>query len=213
MIGLSQRERALLASGIVRFAGVDEAGRGPLAGPVVAAAVMFDRSVRIKGVRDSKQLRSHERAELAELIRARAESWAVGVAEPQEIDHVNILQASILAMHRAIETLQPCPELLLVDGNHFHHPSLPFETIVHGDATCFSIAAASILAKVHRDCIMAQLAVVYPQYDFASNKGYPTPGHIEAIRVHGISPIHRRSFTVKKLSPQLAIFDEDELES
>ncbi len=213
MTGLSRRERALVASGVARFAGVDEAGRGPLAGPVVAAAVMFAPSIRIEGVHDSKQLTANERAELAERIRASAESWAIGVAEPEEIDRVNILQASIIAMHRAIEALQPRPELLLVDGNQFHHPALPFETIVRGDATCFSIAAASILAKEHRDCIMTQLAVVYPQYDFASNKGYPTPGHIEAIRLHGTSPVHRRSFTVRQLSPQLAIFDRHEFES
>lgn len=208
MTGLSTMECDLLAQGHSTIAGVDEAGRGPLAGPVVAAAVIFSPDIRLEGVGDSKTLSVARREETAAHIREQSVTWGLGSAAPEEIDEVNILQASILAMHRAIAALESVPDYLLVDGNRFHHPDLPFTTVVKGDARCFSIGAASILAKVERDRIMRAMHEQYPEYGFAAHKGYPTKAHIEALRVHGPCAIHRRSFTVRSLVEQQGIFDD-----
>ena len=193
-------ESALFERGIVLLAGVDEVGRGPLAGPVVAAAVVFPTGCRIDGIGDSKTLTEAERKARNVEIRHSALAVGIGSASPEEIDEINILQASILAMHRAVLELHPAPDFLLVDGNRFRHESLPFQTVVKGDSRCFSIGAASIVAKVHRDALMVEYDALYPEYGFAKHKGYPTQQHVEAIRVHGLSPMHRRSFSVRKLS-------------
>lgn len=208
MNGYSRMEFDLFARGRQRIAGVDEAGRGPLAGPVVAAAVILAPDCRIEGVSDSKKLTAAAREEAAARIRACAFAWATGSCTPGEIDTHNILQASILAMHRAVEALPAPPDFLLVDGNRFHHPALPFETVVRGDALCFSIAAASILAKVERDRVMCALDARYPDYGFARHKGYPTRAHVDALRRLGPTPEHRRSFSVKALMSQGEIFDD-----
>nr|VFJ51060.1 MAG: RNase HII [Candidatus Kentron sp. DK] len=176
------------------IAGVDEAGRGPLAGPVVAAAVILDPSNPIPGVGDSKKLSAGRREKLAVLIRERSIAWALGRADAGEIDAVNILQASLLAMRRAVLALPVAPVRVLVDGNRA--PDLPFEvrTIVGGDGTEPAIGAASILAKVARDAEMVVLDQLYPQYGFARHKGYPTRAHVAALQEHGPCPIHRLSF-------------------
>lgn len=204
-----QIECELIASGVSRFAGVDEAGRGPLAGPVVAAAVMFPPDCCIDGVADSKTLSAGQREEAARRIREAAWSWGIGLATPEEIDAINILQATLLAMRRAVAAMDPAPAFLLVDGNRFAHDTLPFRTVVKGDALCLGIAAASILAKVERDAIMQDLDILYPQYGFARHKGYPTEAHVTALREHGPSPVHRRSFTVKSLSTQPGVFPDE----
>lgn len=208
----SAHETELFVSGIRLIAGVDEAGRGPLAGPVVAAAVIFPPWCIIEGIDDSKALNESRRAELDRRIRADALSVGVGIATPGEIDEINILQASILAMHRAVESLAPQPDFLLVDGNRFHHPRLRFRTVVKGDARCFSIAAASIVAKVHRDALMQSLDREYPEYGFSRHKGYPTRAHVAALLEHGYSPEHRRSFSVKALAAEQPAFTFHETE-
>ena len=208
MNGYSRLEFDLFAQGRSAIAGVDEAGRGPLAGPVVAAAVIFDPSTKLDGIDDSKKILVDQREELAAAIMERARAWAVGSASPQEIDEINILQASILAMHRALEALPVMPDFLLIDGNRFHHPKLCFQTVIGGDAQCFSIGAASILAKVERDRIMCEHDADFPDYGFARHKGYATPGHIEALRQHGPCELHRRSFTVKALMEQMGVFND-----
>jgi len=182
------------------IAGVDEAGRGPLAGDVVAAAVILDPQRPIDGLRDSKKLSARRREELAQVIRERALAWSIASASVPEIDALNILQASLLAMHRAVRALQPQPGYVLVDGNRlprWHYASQP---VVHGDDRVPAIAAASILAKVHRDGELVALDTRYPGYGFASHKGYPTAAHLQALRTLGVTPIHRRSFApVKKI--------------
>lgn len=175
-------------------AGVDEAGRGPLAGPVVAAAVILDPRRPIPGLADSKTLSPARRQELAERIRANALAWALGRAEVEEIDRINILRASLLAMQRAVAALALAPSLVLVDGNRAPALSCPVRTIVRGDVTQPAISAASILAKVARDAEMCALDRCYPGYGFARHKGYPTPEHLEALRRLGACPIHRRSY-------------------
>lgn len=178
-------------------AGCDEAGRGCLAGSVYAGAVIFPPDYRNEELNDSKQLSERRRNELREVIKRDAVAWAVGVVEPDEIDRINILNASILAMHRALDALSVRPEAVIVDGNRFKpYRNLPYTTIVKGDGKYLSIAAASILAKTYRDDYMAELARQYPQYDWQSNKGYPTKKHREAIREFGISPFHRRSYNL-----------------
>ena len=209
IVGFGPIEQELFASGVTRFAGVDEAGRGPLAGPVVAAAVMLPPGCRIDGVSDSKALTARQREEAALRIREAAVSFGIAEATPGEIDAINILQASLLAMRRAVAAMDPPPACLLVDVNRFAHDTLPFRTVVKGDALCLSIAAASILAKVERDRIMWELDVLYPRYGFARHKGYPTAAHVAALRAHGPSPVHRRSFTVKSLSTQLGVFPDE----
>lgn len=181
------------------IAGVDEVGRGPLAGPVVAAAVILDPARPIAGLADSKVLSEQKREELVILIRERAIAWAVGRAEIEEIDQINILQASLLAMRRAVLALSPQPEFALIDGNRCPALPCPAEAIIKGDATVAAISAASILAKVSRDQEMVELDQQYPGYGFASHKGYPTKAHLAALSALGITPIHRRSFgPVKK---------------
>lgn len=181
------------------LAGVDEAGRGPLAGPVTAAAVILHPTRRLRGIRDSKQLTPQRREELAVEIRAKALAWAVGWAEVEEIDRINILQATFLAMRRALAALPMAPTHIKVDGNRC--PSLAglgfsctVEAIIQGDASERSIGAASILAKVDRDAAMRRLDAEFPQYGFAIHKGYPTERHLAALSAHGASPVHRQSF-------------------
>lgn len=176
-------------------AGVDEVGMGPLAGPVVAAAVILGRYCRIRGLADSKVLSAEEREELAEKIKARAVCWAIGRAEVAEIEQLNILRAGLLAMERAVAQLQPAPDLALVDGNRPPQLLCRVKTIIKGDASVPAISAASIIAKVARDAEMRAMDAHYPGYDFASHKGYPTPAHIEALNRLGPSPIHRRTYT------------------
>lgn len=176
-------------------AGCDEAGRGCLAGPVFAAAVILPPRFRHPLLNDSKQLSKAQREEVRAVIEARALAWAVGMMDVQEIDRLNILNASFGAMHRAIAELAVIPEHLLIDGNHFTpYPGIPHTCIVKGDATFASIAAASILAKTHRDTYMHMLDKEFPQYFWAENKGYATATHREALQQAGISPHHRRSF-------------------
>jgi len=174
--------------------GVDEAGRGPLAGPVYAAAVILDPARRIRGLDDSKQLAPAVRLELAARIRSRALAWAVASASVEEIDALNILQAALLAMRRAVTALAVVPELALVDG--LHCPQLPIEVraIVDGDAKVKAISAASILAKTERDAEMVRLAERYPQYGFERHKGYPTPEHLELLQRFGPCEVYRRNF-------------------
>lgn len=178
-------------------AGCDEAGRGCLAGSVYAAAVIFPEDYQNEALNDSKQLTDKRRKQLREIIQRDAIAWAVGVVTPDEIDKINILNASILAMHRALDQLTVRPEAVIVDGNRFKkYGDLPHTTIVKGDGKYLSIAAASILAKTYRDDYMDNLALEYPQYDWKSNKGYPTKKHREAIRQYGITPIHRKTFNM-----------------
>ncbi len=182
------------ACGELLVAGVDEAGRGPLAGPVVAAAVILDPGRPVAGLADSKALTPARRAELAEEIRSWALAWAVAAASVEEIDRLNILQASLLAMSRAVAGLDPAPVQALIDGNQLPRLQCAARAIVRGDATEPAISAASILAKVARDAEMCALDAVYPGYDFARHKGYPTVQHLAALEQHGVSPVHRRSF-------------------
>ena len=187
-------------------AGCDEAGRGCLAGSVFAAAVILPEDYQNELLNDSKQLTEKKRYQLREMIECDAVAWAVGIVTPEEIDKINILNASILAMHRALDQLKVRPEAIIVDGNRFKpyfttqgdSPSvqLPHTTIVKGDGKYLSIAAASILAKTYRDDYMNRLAEEYPQYDWLSNKGYPTKKHREAIRQYGITPYHRKTFNM-----------------
>ena len=182
-----------------RIAGVDEVGRGPLAGPVVAAAVILDPARPIDGLVDSKAITEKKRERLAAEIRDKALAWALGRAEVAEIDAINILQASLLAMQRAVARLQPPPHRALIDGNHCPELACPAEAIIKGDATVEVISAASILAKVARDREMIEMDRQYPGYGLARHKGYPTKMHIEALQTLGVSEIHRRSFgPVKK---------------
>lgn len=177
--------------------GCDEAGRGCLAGSVYAAAVILPSGLRDDGLNDSKQLSEKKRYELRRVIEREAVCWAIGVVTPEEIDQMNILKASFLAMHRAIAQLRVTPEHLLIDGNRFMaYPGVPHTTIVKGDGTFLSIAAASVLAKTYRDDYMNQLAGEYPAYQWQKNKGYPTQMHREAIRHYGVTPYHRKSFTL-----------------
>ncbi len=186
------------------LAGVDEVGRGPLAGKVVAAAVILDPQYPIEGLRDSKKLSPSRRDELAKIIRERALAWSIASASVAEIDEINILQASLLAMHRAVGALNPEPEYVLVDGNRLPQWDYASEPVIGGDDRVPAIAAASILAKVHRDNELVALDSVYPGYGFAAHKGYPTARHLKALQTLGVTPIHRRSFTpVKKILASL----------
>ena len=174
--------------------GVDEAGRGPLAGPVFAACVILGDDDPIEGLADSKVLSHERREELAVQIRSRAAAWAVASASVEEIDRLNILRASLLAMRRAVEQLTLEPHEVLVDGLHCPEVRFPARAIVDGDALVAEISAASILAKVARDALMVEMHALYPDYGFARHKGYPTRQHLEALRRFGVCPIHRRSF-------------------
>lgn len=178
-------------------AGCDEAGRGCLAGSVYAAAVILPPDYSNEELNDSKQLTARRRYRLREIIERDALAWAVGIVTPEEIDKINILNASFLAMHRALDALKVRPEAVIVDGNRFNkYHNLPYTTIVKGDGKYMSIAAASILAKTYRDDYMDGLAAEYPQYDWKSNKGYPTRKHREAIKLHGVTPYHRMSYNL-----------------
>ena len=178
-------------------AGCDEAGRGCLAGPVYAAAVILPPDFRNDLLNDSKQLTEKQRYALRPVIEREALAWAVGVVTNTEIDEINILKASILAMHRAVDALKVRHEYLLIDGNRFTpYPGIPHITIVKGDATMMSIAAASVLAKTYRDDFMNQIAKEYPMYDWLSNKGYPTKKHRAAIKEYGTTPYHRMTFNL-----------------
>ncbi|UCV06590.1 ribonuclease HII [Dechloromonas denitrificans] len=190
----------IIPAGLV--CGIDEAGRGPLAGPVVAAAVILDPARPIPGLNDSKKLSEKKRDALAVLIRERAIAWAVGEASVEEIDRLNILQATFLAMQRAVAALAVLPTSALVDGNRCPQLPMPVEAVVKGDGKIASIAAASILAKTVRDAGMLVLHQQYPVYGFDRHMGYPTAAHCQALAAHGASPVHRRSFgpVAKQLS-------------
>lgn len=180
--------------GLTRIAGVDEVGRGPLAGPVVAAAVILDPARPVDGLRDSKQLSAARREALAAEVRVRAIAWAIGYCTPAEIDEINILQASMLAMRRAVEALAVPPQFVQVDGNRCPELRVPVAAIIGGDDSIPAISAASIIAKVHRDAEMQRHDEIFPQYGFARHKGYSTPEHLAALRLHGPCFLHRRSF-------------------
>jgi len=181
-------------SDIVLVCGVDEAGRGPLAGPVSAAAVILDEANPVPGLADSKKLSEKQRDQLAPVIRERALAWAVAYAEVGEIDELNILQATLLAMRRAVLALRIQPQQVLVDGLYCPQTGIPSQAIVKGDSKVAAISAASILAKTARDALMLELHEQYPQYGFAGHKGYPTAAHLSALREHGVSIVHRKSF-------------------
>ena len=191
-------EDKLWKRGFTRIAGLDEAGVGPLAGPVVAAAVIFPPGLTIPGVNDSKKLTPKRREELALAIKKNAISWAIGKASPVEIDEINIYQASLLAMRRAAEKLLPAPDHLLIDARRLETIHLPQSSIIRGDSVSFTIAAASILAKTCRDQLMLDLDREYPEYGFIKHKGYPTLSHREALLRLGPSPAHRRSFSLNR---------------
>ena len=187
-------------------AGCDEAGRGCLSGAVFAAAVILPQDYRHPLLNDSKQLSEKQRYKLRTIIEQDAVAWAVGIVTPQEIDKINILNASILAMHRAVEQLSVEPQHLLIDGNRFKpYKTIPHTCVVKGDAKYLSIAAASILAKTYRDDYMLQLHEKFPQYGWDRNKGYPTQEHRDAIANHGVTPFHRQSFRLT--DPQLKLFE------
>ena len=190
-----------------REAGCDEAGRGPLAGPVVAAAVVLPKGYSNPALNDSKQVTERKRAQLRIEIERDADAWAVAIVSPEEIDRLNILHASTHAMCLAVQQLPgPKPEFLLIDGNRFYNETdIPYQTFVKGDATFMAIAAASILAKTHRDELMVRLHDEYPAYGWDRNKGYPTAEHYDAIERFGITPYHRRSFTLYR---QHSLFDQ-----
>jgi len=194
-----QYERALQTEGCTLIAGVDEVGRGPLAGPVVCAAVIMPLGEEeiIVGVDDSKKLSAKKREELAELIKQRAICYTIVEVDEKQIDEINILEATKLGMKRAIESLKIAPEVVITDGNMTLDVAIRQHSVIHGDALSYSIGAASIIAKVYRDKMMDEYAKTYPQYDFDKNKGYGTAAHIKAIKEYGLCPIHRRTFTKK----------------
>jgi len=195
-------DKKYLSKEVKFLAGVDEAGRGPLAGPVVAAAVIFDKKTSIKNVNDSKQLTQNQREYLFDKIKAKALSYSVSVIDHTIIDEINILNASLLAMKQAVESLNIKPDLILVDGNRGFPSDIPVIPVIKGDAKSFSIAAASILAKVTRDRIMKNLSLDYPEYFWDQNKGYPTRKHRDIILKIGPSPLHRKTFLGKLLSEE-----------
>ncbi len=196
-VNMWEIENRHFQNGILTICGVDEAGRGPLAGPVCAAAVILPPNLEIPGLTDSKKLSDKRRRELYPLIMEQAVAYGIGLASHEEIDAINILQATFLAMERALEQLQVKPELALIDGNRQKDFGIPVETVVKGDSLSASIAAASVLAKVTRDDIMLAMAEEYPGYGFEIHKGYGTKAHYEALRSLGPSPIHRMTFLKK----------------
>jgi ribonuclease HII len=187
-------EKKAAADGYADIAGIDEAGRGPLAGPVVSAAVILPSTFTAAGITDSKKLSAKKRAIFYHRIYSQATSIGIGIVDPAEIDRINILQASLLAMAMAVDNLKPQPGFLLVDGKFRISSNLPQNAIIKGDSLSVSIAAASIIAKVTRDRLMEKYDNYYPQFDFPRHKGYPTKAHKEAICKYGCSPIHRKSF-------------------
>ena len=197
MIELWTLENEIYAGGVKRLCGVDEAGRGPLAGPVCAAAVILPQNCEIQGLNDSKKLSEKKREALFDVICASAVSYGIAFATVEEIEEYNILGATFMAMNRAIARLDRVPELALIDGNRNTGIQIPSRCVIGGDGKCADIAAASVLAKVTRDRYMRQMAELYPQYGFEKHKGYGTKAHYEAIRAYGPSPIHRPSFLRK----------------
>ncbi len=187
-------EHEIQDKGYTLVCGVDEAGRGPLCGPVVAAAVILPDGLYIEGLNDSKKLTEKKREKLFEIIKSEAVSYGIAYATAAEIDELNILNAALLAMRRAIEMLDPKPDFVLVDGNQTRGFTIPAKAVVKGDAKSMSIAAASVLAKVARDRICLELDREYPQYEIAKHKGYGTKAHMDALRKYGPSPIHRKKF-------------------
>ena len=196
-VNLWEIEKTWADRGFHAICGIDEAGRGPLAGPVCAAAVILPEGLEIPGLNDSKKLTDKKRRELFPIIQEQALAYGIGWASQEEIDDINILQATFLAMSRAVEQLNIRPDLALVDGNRAPTLDLPVETVVKGDSLSASIAAASVLAKVSRDDVMLRMAEEYPGYGFEVQKGYGTKAHYEALRTFGPSPIHRRTFLKK----------------
>jgi len=187
-------EEAARKRGALRIAGLDEVGRGPLFGPVVAAAVILAQGCRIDGLTDSKKLSEKKRNELVPEIRSNAVAWAIAAVDAETIDQINIRQASLLAMRRAVEQLALSPDFLLIDGRDTIDWDCPQQAVIHGDATSLSIAAASVLAKVHRDRLLVELDRAFPGYGLASHKGYPCPAHLAALHLLGPTPLHRKSF-------------------
>lgn len=187
-------EERRYGEGFLAVCGCDEAGRGPLCGPVVAAAVILPRGLEIEGLNDSKKLSEKKREALFEVIKEKALAYAIAEASPEEIDDINILNASMLAMRRAVEALPVKADFALIDGNCSRGFGIPTETVVKGDAKSYSIAAASILAKVTRDRQCEELDRAYPEYGIAKHKGYPTKDHMDAVRKYGPAPIYRKSF-------------------
>lgn len=196
-VNMWEIEDGFYAEGINVICGVDEAGRGPLAGPVCAAAVILPPHLEIPGLTDSKKLTDKKRRELFPIIQEQAVAWGIGWASEKEIDEINILQATFLAMQRALDQLTVKPELALIDGNRETDFGVPVKTVVKGDSLSMNIAAASVLAKVSRDDLMVKLAEEYPQYGFEIHKGYGTKAHYAALTEYGASPVHRMSFLKK----------------
>ncbi len=196
-VNMWEIENSFYSEDIQVICGVDEAGRGPLAGPVCAAAVILPKGLELPGLTDSKKLTDKKRRELFPVIQEQAIAWGIGLASEQEIDEINILQATFLAMQRALDQLSVKPDLALIDGNRAKDFGVPVNTVVKGDSLSANIAAASILAKVTRDDLMVEMAEKYPQYGFEIHKGYGTKAHYAALREFGPSPIHRMTFLKK----------------
>lgn len=196
-VNMWEIEDGFFAEGVKVICGVDEAGRGPLAGPVCAAAVILPPHLEIPGLTDSKKLTDRKRRELFPIIKEQAIAYGIGMASEQEIDEINILQATLLAMQRALDQLNVKPDLALIDGNREKDFGVPVKTVVKGDSLSMNIAAASILAKVTRDDLMVEMAETYPEYGFEIHKGYGTKAHYAALTEHGPSPIHRMTFLKK----------------
>ena len=196
LIHLKQMEKELYQKGFQTIAGIDEAGRGPLAGPVVVAGVIMPKDSMIEGVNDSKKVSEKKREKLYDLILDEAISYSVAIIGQDVIDDINILQATKQGVTQVVEGLDVKPDLIVIDAlNHINTKGIPYNSIIKGDAKCYNIAAASIIAKVTRDRIMREWDSIYPQYGFIQHKGYGTAKHIEAIKQYGLCPIHRRSFT------------------
>ncbi|MGM9617860.1 ribonuclease HII [Butyricicoccus sp.] len=197
-----EKEMEIRAKGFTAVCGIDEAGRGPLAGPVVAAAVILPEGIQLPGVNDSKKITEKKREILFDFVKEHALAYGIGEASETEIDEINILQATFLAMRRAVEALQIPADYALVDGNRIQGLPVPAETVIGGDGKVLSIAAASILAKVTRDRYMRDMAAQYPEYGFEKHKGYGTKAHYAAIEQYGICPLHRKTFLKKVLNHQ-----------
>lgn len=202
MNALRKFDNSYISRKVKLLAGVDEAGRGPIAGPVVAAAVIFDKKTFHSKINDSKKLKETTREELFYWIIENCISYGIGIIDHEEIDKINILQASLKAMRIAVEQLNPKPHICLIDGNKSFNSKIKTKTVVKGDAKSFSIAAASIIAKVTRDRIMKDLSKIYPQYYWDQNKGYATRAHIKAVKVNGISELHRKTFLSRILNEE-----------
>ena len=204
---LKNFDNSLITRKIKIIAGCDEVGRGPLAGPVVAAAVMFNKKTFHKDINDSKKLNEKSRERLYDWIIENCVSYGIGIIDHEEIDRINILQASLKAMKIAVEKLKPLPSLILIDGNKSFSSDINTKTVVKGDSKSFAIASASILAKVTRDRLMIKLSDLHPEYLWSHNKGYPTKAHIEAVKTFGVTPLHRKTF-LKKIVVPIPLFEK-----